>query len=425
MRFRESPFASPPRLQETTLYLGRYSMPTRAVRVPITRPAPVGERVHRDGSEEFDVHFFHDLAHDRIAMAITCGDLQRDTPILARVHSSCLTSECLHGQDCDCADQLRAALGMMRDEGAGILFYLMQEGRGAGLTAKARDRMIVQASENQKTTFEAYLEMGLPADLRRYDVLAPMVCMLGLRAPLRLLTNNPDKAAAVIKVLADQDIRVDRTERIHGSTSPFNADYLMAKHDSGHAFAPQCEVAGALPPMPVRVVAPIALPGDRHRVLTASYFLPIAFPAIPPGSMPETFDSDFSRPFASGDGGDGGDGAVDWVRLSVIFDGESARESVLLSHWKTSFEEIESQASLDETEIEVITLSLLDRLPLAVSPRQVELGEVLTRIRDVGQGSVAIRFDDRARLTTDSLGEEPKGEASSRGRSSLGHRVAG
>ena len=379
MRIRETPIESAPRIQETTLYLGRRSMPSRDGK----------------GPSGFDVHFFQDLAHDRLAMAITCGDLASDVPLLARVHSSCLTSECLLGLDCDCADQLQAALGMMREEGAGVLFYLMQEGRGAGLTAKARDRMIVQASGNQKTTFEAYAEMGLPADLRRYGILAPMARMLGLRASLRLLTNNPDKASAVIKVLAEENIRVDRTERIHGSTSPFNSDYLIAKHDSGHAFFPECEVAGALPPLPVRVLPPIALRGDRHRVLTASYFLPIASSRTQPSGSSDAFDGGCESPSNLDCTG------VEWVRLSVIFDGERARESVLLSHPKTCIEQIEAEASLEAGEIKSISLSLLDRLPGMESPARLALGGALTRIRDAGHGSVAVHFADRAGLVGD------------------------
>ena len=122
---------------------------------------------------DFIVHFFRDLARQQAAMAIVCGELDGTAPLLARVHSSCLTSECLMGRDCDCAEQLDAALATMSRAGAGVLFYLMQEGRGAGLTAKARDRMIVQASGNRITTFEAYAEMGLPPDLRRYETIAP------------------------------------------------------------------------------------------------------------------------------------------------------------------------------------------------------------------------------------------------------------
>jgi GTP cyclohydrolase II len=365
-----NPIAARRELQQTTLYLGQALMPTR--------------------HGEFAVHFFRDLAHDRVAMAIACGDLHGSAPLLVRVHSSCLTSECLSGLDCDCAEQLDGALGMMAREGDGILFYLMQEGRGAGLTAKARDRMIVQASENRKTTFEAYAEMGLPADLRRYDILAPMSRLLGLRAPLRLLTNNPDKAVAVSKAFANEEIDVCRMERILGPTSPFNRDYLAAKHDSGHALTRPPRVRSAKPPVDVRVVAPFVLPGIGHRVLTASYFLPVSLPAE----------------FAPGQD-------IEWFRLSVIFDGQLGRESVVLAHRDSTFgdddragdravdEDVETHSDAEareargEANANMITMSLLDRLPSRAATGRVALREALMAIRRSGRGSVVVSFDDR------------------------------
>ncbi len=342
------------RLHGSTLYLGACSLEGRHA--------------------EFDVHFFRDLARDRTAMAITCGDLRGGAPLLARVHSSCLTSECLMGCDCDCAEQLDAALAMMASAGDGVLFYLMQEGRGAGLTAKARDRMIVQASENQKTTFEAYTEMGLPGDLRRYDIVAPMCRLLGIDRPFQLLTNNPDKAADVAKVLAQAEINICRREPLEGPTSAFNSDYLSAKSDSGHAFARPVRVVAARPPETVRIVAPIAFAHDPNRVLTASYFLPVALPT------------------AAGHGE-----GVEWFRLSVIFDGAAASESVMLAH-RSSPLRAATWMSHETLEDGVqITMSLLDRLPRDGSPGQAALVRALTKIRDRGTGSVMVSFDDRDR----------------------------
>ena len=182
------------------------------------------------------------------------------------------------GLDCDCAEQLDGALATMARAGDGVLFYLMQEGRGAGLTAKARDRMIVQASGNRVTTFEAYAKMGLPPDLRRYDVIAPMSKLLGIAAPLRLLTNNPDKAAAVAKVLAEEQIEVGRTEPIHGPISAFNSDYLSAKHESGHLLNHPSRIDAVLPPERVRNLPPMVVPGASHLIRTGAYSLPVALP---------------------------------------------------------------------------------------------------------------------------------------------------
>jgi 3,4-dihydroxy 2-butanone 4-phosphate synthase/GTP cyclohydrolase II len=75
------------------------------------------------------------------------GDLKGNDPLYIRMHSSCITSECLRSTDCDCVEQLEGALQKISQKGSGILFYLMQEGRGSGYVAKSRDRMLVQYVE--------------------------------------------------------------------------------------------------------------------------------------------------------------------------------------------------------------------------------------------------------------------------------------
>ena len=138
---------------------------------PHAAPSDPLEVVRRDRLDSphgaFEVFFFHGVEQGRVAMALVLGDPGGSDPLLARVHSSCVTSESLMALDCDCAEQLDGALAEIGRVGRGVLFYLMQEGRGAGLSAKARDRMIVQASRHRLTTFDAYAEMGLPPDLRR------------------------------------------------------------------------------------------------------------------------------------------------------------------------------------------------------------------------------------------------------------------
>jgi GTP cyclohydrolase II len=344
-------------IRKTTLYLGRTNLPTR----------------HGD----FIVHFFRDLAREETSMAIVRGELDGSSPIVARVHSSCLTSECLMGRDCDCAEQLDSALATITRIGQGVLFYLMQEGRGAGLTAKARDRMIVQASGNRITTFEAYAEMGLPPDLRRYDAVAPMSRLLGIRAPLRLLTNNPDKAAAVAKALADEEIEVCQTEPVQGPISAFNSDYLSAKYDSGHALDRPAGNEGALPPEPVRILPPVVLPGKPNRILTACYFLPVALPRSLGEKAPEF--------------------VVDWFRLSVIFDCEAIRESIILAHARSSVKDVVANASEIAESGDSVSMTLFDRLPVVHSPGREALTRALLAIRDQGRGSVTVRFDDRER----------------------------
>lgn len=333
----------------------------------------LGEHRLANAQGVFDVHFFRDLANETTAMAISCGELSLGSPLLARVHSSCVTSECLMGCDCDCAEQLEGALSTMAQAGRGVVFYLLQEGRGAGLTAKARDRMMVQASGNRITTFEAYASMGLPADLRRYDLVAPMSRLLGVRAPIQLLTNNPEKASAVTMALASEKIEVIGIETIQGGSSPFNRDYLNAKHDSGHALDQSTRDAGAAPPVDVQVFDPVALPGESRRIVTASYFLPIELPNVK------------------------GAPSVEWFRLSVVYDRERERESILLSRGGDESRRLEDQEP-------AVQMGLLDRLPFPASTGRAELQRALISIRDRDRGAVGIRFDDRDLADTDEPG---------------------
>ena len=141
----------------------------------------------------FAAHVLQNVATGSVAFAVARGDVRGSAPLLARIHSSCVTSETFGGCDCDCVEQLDLALERIADEERGVVFYLMQEGRGAGFSAKARDRMLVQASRNRLTTFEAYERMGLGHDHRRYDEVGHASALLGVTAPLVLLTNNPDK----------------------------------------------------------------------------------------------------------------------------------------------------------------------------------------------------------------------------------------
>ena len=344
-------------IHKSMLHLGQCDLPTR--------------------HGHFVAHFFRDLACEQTAMAIVHGALDGSSPLLARVHSSCLTSECLMGRDCDCAEQLDGALATMAQAGEGVLFYLMQEGRGAGLTAKARDRMIVQASGNRVTTFEAYAEMGLPSDLRRYDAVAPMSRLLDIQAPLRLLTNNPDKAAAVAKVLADEEIEVCRTEPIHGPISAFNSDYLSAKHDFGHALSRPVRIEAALPPERVENFPPLVLAGEPDRILTASYFLPVALPAA------------LER--------NGSEVVVHWFRLSVIFDRETIREQIVLTHPGSVVADVVASAAEALESDQSVTMSLIDRLPVENAPGRDALIRALLAIGTKGRDAVAVHFDDRDR----------------------------
>jgi GTP cyclohydrolase II len=255
---------------------------------------------------EFTIDLCQNLFTRNQVVAVSRGDLSAPEPLLARVHSSCITSESYGSRDCDCAEQLDAALAHIAAAGRGIVFYLMQEGRGAGFTAKVRDRMAVQASGNTLTTFEAYERMGLVRDHRTYEEVAALRELLHVTAPLRLLTNNPEKLAS----LAAEGVPIAGTVALQNAPSPFNLHYLTAKIDSGHALGGNGGARHeAELPESVTYFEPYALPGAPELIHVASYLVPILFRGA-------------SRP-AEG---------AHWFWLHAYFDVRLSRERVVLAH---------------------------------------------------------------------------------------------
>lgn len=269
---------------------------------------------------EFVAHRFHNCTTGAAPLAVVCGDVAGAAPIAARIHSSCVTSEAYGARDCDCAEQLDAALAHIARQGRGVLFYLIQEGRGAGFVAKALDRMLVQASENRLTTFEAYARLGLPADQRTYGEVAAMARLLGVVAPLHVLTNNPDKIAA----LRAAGAHLDGTESLHIAASAYSQHYLDAKSRAGHTVAHSDGLHDAALPEVVRVLEPTPLATAPWLVRIASYLLPVR------GAQ------------------------TAWFRLTVYLDNRARRECVVLTHGHGG----------DEVLVRLQRERLLDRFPL-------------------------------------------------------------
>jgi len=221
----------------------------------------------------FTAYVFQDLIHKGYILAIAYGDIHNAKELYTRLHSSCVTSETLRGCDCDCSKQLEGALKRIADRKAGILFYLIQEGRGVGYVAKARDRMLVQASLDELSTFEAYAEMGLKKDYRNYEGIASIVHLLGVKAPFVVLTNNPDKVSA----LRALGVKVKRIETIEFDAGPYNLAYLKSKAQSGHALTKPAlaQLRRAIPPEKVVPFNPYALKEGARFIYCASYFLPM------------------------------------------------------------------------------------------------------------------------------------------------------
>ncbi len=125
-------------------------------------------------------------------VALVMGDIHSAPPIM-RIHSQCLTGDVFGSLRCDCRLQLELALKKIADEGAGILLYEQQEGRGIGLMAKLK---AYELQDQGLDTVEANVELGFAPDCRAYELPAEVLKLLGVQA-VRLITNNPEKVAAL------------------------------------------------------------------------------------------------------------------------------------------------------------------------------------------------------------------------------------
>ncbi len=176
----------------------------------------------------FTIKSFVDAINHETHIALTIGEFDAEEPVLARVHSQCLTGDTFGSCRCDCGDQLHNAMSMIAARGRGVLLYLLNhEGRGIGLVNKIK---AYKLQENGLDTIEANIHLGFQADQRDYGIGAQILRKLGLRK-LVLLTNNPTKYIALT------GYGLEITERIPLEVPPNeqNRFYMKTKKDKmGH-----------------------------------------------------------------------------------------------------------------------------------------------------------------------------------------------
>ena len=161
-------------------------------------------------------------------LALTLGNIHRAPP-LVRIHSQCMTGEVFHSMRCDFYEQLHLALRAIAEQGAGVLVYEHQEGRGIGLIEKLR---AYQLQDQGYDTIEANLRLGHAVDLRNFELSVEVLRFLNI-SKIQLMTNNPEKIQAV------RSAGIEITKRVSADVpaNPHSAKYLATKRNMlGHLF---------------------------------------------------------------------------------------------------------------------------------------------------------------------------------------------
>lgn len=184
-------------------------------------------RVPLQAHEDCEFIVWREQVGDLEHVAIVVGSPDLSSPVLTRVHSSCLTGDLFASMRCDCGEQLRGAIARMAQAGGGVLLYLAQEGRGIGLVNKLR---AYQLQDKDLDTLEADRYLGFHADERDFTVASTIISELGF-SQVRLLTNNPAKISA----LKASGIDVVERVPINIAANPANQRYIQTKHErAGH-----------------------------------------------------------------------------------------------------------------------------------------------------------------------------------------------
>ena len=184
-------------------------------------------RVPLEVAENARIHVFRPADGAEEHYAIEIGSPPRGAPVLSRLHSACFTGDLAGSLKCDCGPQLRAALDQIGADGAGVLLYLNQEGRGIGLANKLRAYALQDSGFD---TVEANHRLGFEDDELDFRLGTAILSAMGFSA-VRLMTNNPGKVAA----MRAAGIAVSERVPLKVGLNPHNAGYLAVKAaKSGH-----------------------------------------------------------------------------------------------------------------------------------------------------------------------------------------------
>jgi GTP cyclohydrolase II len=118
---------------------------------------------------------------------------------------------------------------MIQAEGAGVIAYLYQEGRGHGLAAKIR----AMRTENDRDcdTVDAFQMLNMELDPRSYLSAVEALRAHAVSKTIRLMTNNPRKAEA----LENSGFVIAATVPLQYRVNEHVRKYLMTKRNKlGH-----------------------------------------------------------------------------------------------------------------------------------------------------------------------------------------------
>lgn len=179
---------------------------------------------------EFNLIGYQNIINYDYHLVLAKGDVANKRNVPVRVHSSCITGDVFHSKKCDCGEQLQKTLKYINQRGFGILIYLFQEGRGINIINK------IKAYELQLEgcdTIEANEYLGLPPELREYDIVRDILAGLQIKS-IDLITNNPEK----IDKLQSLGVIIENRIPIEIQSNQHNEKYLKTKKEkSGHLFS--------------------------------------------------------------------------------------------------------------------------------------------------------------------------------------------
>ena len=344
---------------------------------------------------KFMSYTYQNLINKSYIIALVSGKVDGDTPIYCRVHSSCVTSETLGALDCDCCPQMEGALKIISEKG-GIFFYLLQEGRGCGYVGKSRACMLVQSSGDKLDTFEAYRQLGMKKDYRKYSNLKDILYMLKLNPKFILLSNNPDK----VEGFRNAGLQIESVQQIEITPNPFNLHYLKSKKKSGHCLH-QTQHQSKLTGLPNKCISPFNpynLDQMSRFIHVSSYYLPVG----PICGKMKLRDNIKVKPFTSKSvsisdivmvqsdaSGDFESLEAFWFKVSVYYDLVNQNEFVVLEYDNQDTSDTERECC-----IRIHSESIFNRFPLSERNNRLIYQRSLERIITHGFGKLVLFYHD-------------------------------